>query len=217
MLEEEYQLALQHCPNLLRLLVTKIQVHTEVLDFAKRVVDDLEQELSNTNEQAGPEVIYPTLDPNDELYDLGMVKNITLTPIAKKTKKASTSTDAKSPDSKRDYLEQMERERQGMKLMWDDRSKNDSLAGTTMFAFVFNNEKVKFHIVTNVMNPEARLVSWSQNVGQDNRNVLELSNLVHEMDWETWLSLGGHKKVQGTTCIASKSTIKNIINYIMDV
>ena len=119
-----------------------------------------------------------------------------------------------SPDSKRDYGEQLERMNESMKPMWDDSKFNKSKSHTTLFGFVFNNECVRFHLIEQVLSPENRLISWSRNVGHGNRNVLELSNMIYEMEWNVWIKLGGHKKVQGTQALANKSALEQIIDHI---
>ena len=150
-----------------------------------------------------------------------IIDSITITPIAKKFKPPPkgkgpipNNVTPSAPDSKRDYNEQLERMNAGKKPMWDDTKFNNSEANTTLFAFVFNNEYVRFHIIERVLSPSNRLASWSQNVGHGDRNVLELSNMIYEMDWDVWLKLGGHKKVQGTTRIANEVTLKQMIEHL---
>tara|TARA_Y100000389_G_scaffold91985_1_gene88575 strand:- start:65 stop:619 length:555 start_codon:yes stop_codon:yes gene_type:complete len=150
-----------------------------------------------------------------------IIDSLILTPIAKKFKPTPKANDddpndvaPSSPDSKRDYGEQLQRMGDGMKPMWDDSKFNKSKSHTTLFGFVFNNECVRFHLIEQVLSPENRLISWSQNVGHGTRNVLELSNMIYEMEWNVWLKLGGHKKVQGTQALANKSALEQIIDHI---
>ena len=161
---------------------------------------------------------------NDEEINMDIIDSITITPIAKNFKSIPKQKEfdpndvtPSSPDSKRDYNEQLERMNDGLKPMWDDSKFNKSKQETTLFAFVFNNECVRFHLILQVLTPENRLPSWSRNVGHGDRNVLELSNMIYEMDWNTWLKLGGHKKVQGTTRLANKVTLKQMIEHINSV
>jgi hypothetical protein len=171
---------------------------------------------------------FPIIEPeevnNDEEINMDVIDSITITPIAKNFKPTPKSQEfdpndvtPSSPDSKRDYGEQLERMNDGLKPMWDDSKFNKSKEITTLFAFVFNNECVRFHLILQVLSPENRLPSWSRNVGHGDRNVLELSNMIYEMDWNTWLKLGGHKKVQGTTRLANKVTLKQMIENINNI
>ncbi len=117
-----------------------------------------------------------------------------LTPIAKERRTSES-------DSKRDYEEQLERVANGGAWMWDDvspsRSQHKAQVGDD-FGFVFNGDKVRIHKVIEVHDPSQRLPSWSANVGQGDRYVLVLSDMIREYSWDEWLSKGGLKKVQGT-------------------
>mgnify|MGYP001408902389 FL=1 len=117
----------------------------------------------------------------------------------------------KKSKSRIDYNEQKTRETDGKKLMWDDTSKNITKKAGGIFAFVQNNHKVEICQVTGVFDPKSRLPSWSQNVGQTDRNVLELTNVIMTLTWDEWISHGGHRRVQGTTQVLQKD---RLINYI---
>jgi len=109
------------------------------------------------------------------------------TPIAKSYTK-------NGPDSKRDYEEQCEREGP---FCWDDSPSNSAKQGD-YFVFKFYGVKIILHRIEDVKNPSERLPSWSSNVGQSNRNVLILSNPLHEMSWKEWISMGGCADHMGT-------------------
>jgi hypothetical protein len=117
-----------------------------------------------------------------------------LTPVAKHYRKGGI-------DSRRDYEEQVHRNIKGDTWMWDDvspsRGGNRAQVGDS-FGFVFNGIKVNVHQVTHIYSPSERLPTWYQNVGQGDRQVLFLSNRIDTYTWEEWLSMNGHKKVQGT-------------------
>ena len=117
----------------------------------------------------------------------------------------------KKSKSRIDYNEQKNRQTAGKKLMWDDTSKNLTKKAGGVFAFVHNNQKVEICQVTGVFDPSNRLPSWSENVGQTNRNVLELTNVLMTLTWDEWITHGGHRKVQGTTQVLSKDSL---IEYI---
>ena len=111
----------------------------------------------------------------------------------------------KDPKSKsrKDYNEQIARGGRGEQLMWDDTSKNSTHKVGGAFGFVHNSNRVEIHMILDIYNPTHRLDSWSDNVGQTDRNVLHLSPIITTISWDTWLSLGGAKKVQGTSRVIS--------------
>jgi hypothetical protein len=65
--------------------------------------------------------------------------------------------------------------------------------------------KVIIHKIVGVKPPTERLPSWSKNVGQGDRNVLELSDPLLEITWTEWQLLGGPESKMGTyTTIVNK-------------
>ena len=111
-----------------------------------------------------------------------------------------------------DYSEQKHREATGEQMMWDDTRHNSTKAAGGLFAFVHNNRMVEICQVTKVCSPKHRLESWSENVGQSKRNVLELTNVLTTLSWDEWISNGGHSKVQGTTQIRANKEM--LIDFI---
>lgn len=111
-------------------------------------------------------------------------KHITITPINKSLKSKSNI----------DFNEQCVRTLSGeLKWCWDDSKYNDAKVGE-YFAFMFYGKKVILHKIIAIKPPTERLESWSSNVGQNNRNVLELSDPLYYVSWEQWMEL------QGPTC-----------------
>ena len=131
---------------------------------------------------------------------------IVVTPINKDKKSASNI----------DYTEQLERKELGKQMMWDDTRFNKQ-QNNGIFIFQKNktmkqNGSVSIHMVKQVLPPSNRLESWSKNVGQQDRNVLYISSSQITLDWNTWMDLGGPKRVQGTQHIEKNKA--KIINYI---
>ena len=102
-----------------------------------------------------------------------------------------------------DYQEQVKRDSEGKILMWDDAKGNPTHKIGGAFGFVQNNKSVDFHVITGIHNTDARLPSWTDNVGQGDRNVLYLSPCLYKMDWETWKNLSCPAKVLGTSRVMS--------------
>ena len=111
----------------------------------------------------------------------------------------------KDPKSKsrKDYNEQIARAIRSEQLMWDDAKGNPTHKVGGAFGFVQNSNRVEIHMILDIHDPTHRLESWSDNVGQTDRNVLHLSPILTTISWDQWLILGGAKKVQGTTRVVS--------------
>lgn len=110
---------------------------------------------------------------------------LVITPISKNPKSASNI----------DYAEQVSRV--GHKWCWDDSRHNTANVGE-YFAYYFHGRKVVIHKILEVKSPTERLPSWSRNVGQGNRNVLELSDPLLTIPWSKWQELNGPESKQGT-------------------
>jgi hypothetical protein len=116
---------------------------------------------------------------------------LTITPISGDNKKKSNI----------DYKEILDT----LNWMWDDSQYNSTCPGD-LFAFLFtkhknrplNEQKLVFHEVKTVKDPSHRLPSWSSNVGQTNRQVLNLSPPLFEISLNEWIQNGGHGECRGT-------------------
>ena len=105
-----------------------------------------------------------------------------------------------------DYNEQLERTKSLVDgdqfWCWDDSKHNNAVEGQ-LFAFFFPKTKkyagkIVVHRIKMVKRPEHRLPSWSSNVGQTNRNVLELSPQIKEFTMDEWVDLNGPMSKMGT-------------------
>jgi hypothetical protein len=102
-----------------------------------------------------------------------------------------------------DYKEQLERTKIGNEnWCWDDSRYNTAQPGE-LFAFFFPRSKnctgkVVVHRILSVKSPTHRLPSWSENVGQSNRNVLELSPQLKVYTMDEWEQLCGPMSKMGT-------------------
>ena len=124
------------------------------------------------------------------------------------------SKDIKSP-SFIDYNEQLERvTKDGQQWCWDDSRFNKARAGE-LFAFYFHGMRVVIHKILAVKPPSERLPSWSKNVGQGDRNVLELSAPIAEISWSEWQLIGGPESKMGTYTTGDLSCERpNLYNYL---
>tara|TARA_B110000208_G_C11557467_1_gene354025 strand:- start:111 stop:551 length:441 start_codon:yes stop_codon:yes gene_type:complete len=138
------------------------------------------------------------------------------------------SQSKKSPP-RRDYEEQVERRKVGMTHMWDDSKSCHAVEGD-LFAFIENSVKIspksdaktdgKIEIfrINAIHSPDERLPTWSNNVGQTDRNVVELSDTpLYEGTMIEWRSYMGYKetfKVQGTMNIDGQKLRKYIHDKI---
>lgn len=122
--------------------------------------------------------------------------HLTITPISK---------DTKSP-SYIDYNEQLSRVlNEEFQWCWDDSRYNKAKIGD-YFAFYFHGMRVVIHKILDVKPPSARLPSWSKNVGQGDRNVVELSHPLLEITWIEWQLIGAPESKMGTYTTSDLST-----------
>jgi len=115
-------------------------------------------------------------------------KHLTITPISRDIKSASNI----------DYNEQLVRVKTNeLNWCWDDSRFNKAKEGE-YFAFYFHGIRVIIHKIKSVKPPSCRLSSWSKNVGQGDRNVVELSEPLKEIGWTEWQLLNGPESKMGT-------------------
>lgn len=105
------------------------------------------------------------------------IPRLIVTPINKK----------ESSKSNQDYKEQMQWVNIGkLSWCWDDSKKNTAKPGD-FFAFYFYGNKVILHKIIDTKPPSQRFPSWYKNIGQQDRNVLELSEPLKEFTWDEWI------------------------------
>jgi hypothetical protein len=115
-------------------------------------------------------------------------KHLTISPISKDVKSGSYI----------DYNEQLERVRLNeLNWCWDD-SRYNKAKENEYFAFYFHGIRVVIHRILAVKPTSCRLPSWSKNVGQGDRNVLELSEPLREISWVDWQLMNGPESKMGT-------------------
>lgn len=114
--------------------------------------------------------------------------HLTITPISRNINSAGYI----------DYKEQLERVKNNEAIWcWDDSRYNKAKKGE-LFAFYFHEIRVVIHEIIDVKPPSARLPSWSKNIGQGDRNVLELSVPLKEISWTEWQLVNGPESKMGT-------------------
>ena len=142
--------------------------------------------------------------------------NLIITPINKCIKSKSY----------RDYNEQMNRIRNSHQHMWDD-SKDNLASKGDLFGYVKNSYKIDnetktdgniiIYEIMNILKPIHRLESWSDNVGQNNRNVLELSSDIlyngTMKEFKQIMEYSDKYNLQGTRYIPNIKVI-NYINHL---
>ena len=109
-----------------------------------------------------------------------------------------------------DYEEQVQRLQEGQPLLWDDSQFNKSSVGD-LFGFWMYNNQVRIHVIEAVSDPKNRMPSWSSNVGQGSRNVVQLSDRCVIISWSKWLELDGARRCMGTAPV--KKGLDAIIGY----
>jgi hypothetical protein len=134
-------------------------------------------------------------------------ENLTITPINKQLRSKSNM----------DFVEQLARTRTGeLNWCWDDSKYNKAKSGQ-YFAFMFYGKKVIIHRILAVKPPSERLPSWSLNVGQTDRNVLELSLPLKELSWEEWINNDGPEAHLGTYTTKNLSGTHLLYNILQSL
>ncbi len=131
------------------------------------------------------------------LPDMGNidVQNIYMSPIRKVVRKSP-------PCSRTDWDKQIEDGRE--RLFWDGpkpcKKLSDRPHAGDIMIFCFNGEKVILYRIKSVSDPSERLDCWSENVGHEDRPVVELVHPI-EMEWDTFIGISGYEEsfwCQGT-------------------
>ena len=138
-------------------------------------------------------------NPTDEF--LGNM-NCLISPISTTNKKAKGHID---------YMEQIERIGMGKTMFWDDAKGNTAIKGD-LFGFYHYKDVIEIYEIEEVYSPEHRLPSWSDNVGQTDRNVIALSEKICQIPWDVWIELGGRSRCQGTSW--TRSSLSSILDWI---
>lgn len=129
--------------------------------------------------------------------------------------------------ARRDWFEQVQRRKEGKQHVWDDSKQNHAEKGD-LFAYVENSRKIsetqksqgwiEVYVIQAVHPPTCRLPTWSGNVGQGNRNVVELSpKPIYTGSMVEWKAILGYAErycVQGTIHLKHER-IKCYLNKIL--
>ena len=100
-------------------------------------------------------------------------------------------------------------------MCWDDDAQNKTKIGD-IFGFCKNKNDVDIHRVESIHDPSHRLPSWSDNVGQQGRNVLMLSCPICVIPWSDWIKFGWHASgpLLGTQRVSNDQSRVRMIGYI---
>lgn len=151
-----------------------------------------------------------------ENYD----RNMVLTPVAQ----------GKNSASNRDYNDQIQRRKNHEMHCWDDSKDNNAVKGD-LFGYVENcisirpNTKslgmIELFTILNVYDKTYRLPQWSENVGQGDRNVVELSNdpvfVGSFKDFKDCMTYNDNYNLQGTRYIGSEKVINYYDNILYKI
>lgn len=163
--------------------------------------DDTIKELEERREKAVRSLnryVWDGCDPNHP-------KHITITPI--------------SGDCKKDAFINYDEQKNRIQKVWDDGEMNTTTRGD-FFAFYLTESKHRpkgkfiIHLVYDVKSPRDRLPSWSKNVGQKDKQVLELSEPLFELTIEEWKIMEGPMKKQGTYRSAKSAKNKRFMTKL---
>jgi len=139
----------------------------------------------------------------EDFVKFNINSNIVLSPINKNTKSKSYI----------DYLQELEYQRTTNEMRWDDSNRNTTSIPGGLFGFVHNYKRIEFSLIVKIETLSLRRESWRENINQNDRKVLILSPIIKTIQWDDWINMGGHKKVQGTTVL--KTNKEHIFNSII--
>ena len=189
--------------------------NSELIEEFDNLEISQESDNSEISQESDNSEISQDLSDSETILEFDNIKliqyynniNIVITPIAGKKKKKK-----EYPCSKTDFEEQLERLRTNQQVMWDDSKFNNSKSGD-IFIFWHYKKGVEFHKILGTCPPNGRLKSWSNNVGQTDRQVLYLSNEIYRMNWDEWLNVNGARRCMGTNSLKKgKFNILKILN-----
>jgi hypothetical protein len=117
-------------------------------------------------------------------------------------------------NSVRDYKEQLGRINEGLPHVWDDTKHNTAIVGD-YFGYAMNQKKltsdlktdgsIEIYKIIGICRPSERLLSWSNNVGQGDRNVIILSSKCFYKgslrEFKEAVAYQSNYNVQGTMCV----------------
>jgi hypothetical protein len=130
-----------------------------------------------------------------------------------KNKKSDKLRSQGKPCARSDFEEQKERNEfildGNLFWCWDDAPENKANVGDIFIFWDYDGEgkgekgqwrsgNFHFHKVISVHNPSERLPSWSANVGQSHRNVLELSAPKFTLTYDEMINYGAKPDYHGT-------------------
>jgi len=161
-------------------------------------------------------------------------RQVICTPITNKVKSERQRRQLK-PCPRTDYLEQKMRNEPILNgdlfWCWDDGPQNKARVGDVFIFWDYNGVgkggpgnpwgggDFIFHEVQAVCDPSNRLPSWSNNIGQQNRNVLQLSPPKMTLTYEQMIEYGAKPQYHGTKYPKAgfhrDSELMRLINYMV--
>ena len=185
-----------------QILMSKIKIHH---------LQSYGEDPNTVNEELEVRLV-KDVPPPEDASSVQEVHHITITPISGDHRKPAFI----------DYQEQIARNSQILDgnafWCWDDSKYNNTLRGD-FFAFYLTESKQRpsgkfvIHQVEEIKSSRHRLSSWSNNVGQGDRNVLELSAPLFELTIEEWKYMGGPMKNRKTY----RSGGKKYMNFMTEL
>ena len=170
---------------------------------AESSADESSTDESSADESSAAESSADESSVPESMYEYKVI----CSPIPKKKKSQG------KPCARTDFEEQKERNKPilngNLFWCWDDAPQNKANEGD-IFIFWDYDGKSKgekgqwrsgdfhFHKVISVRNPSQRLPSWSANVGQSHRNVLELSPPKFKLTYDEMIKYGAKPDYHGT-------------------
>ena len=96
---------------------------------------------------------------------------------------------------------------------WSDGKHNKSKIGH-YFAYYFHKQKIIFHKIRDIVGPENKYPHWHY-PGDQCKNILILSQPLHELKWNEWEALNGPQSHMSTYTTTNLKTQRPLVyNYL---
>ena len=114
-----------------------------------------------------------------------------------------------------EFKKQIQRMENDQPIIWEDTYKEKTLEIGGLFCFTHFGDSVEICKITGFIKKDDSI--WYQN--KNNKNLLMISPIIVTISWNEWLSIGGHKKICGTTIIKKnkKIFIDGIKKYLIQI
>lgn len=117
--------------------------------------------------------------------------------------------------NKLEFRKQIKRMENNKPIIWEDTCKGETKTIGGLFCFTHYEDSVEICKILSIIKKDDP--RWKRN--RNDKNLLVISNIIITINWNEWLSIGGHKRIRGTTIIKTnkKVFIDSIKKYLYPI